>query len=90
MNEELLEIQVWGGVLCGGRRSGASGRPQAEDELLGLAYVPLVDLLSHCNKTDTQIRYLTNIEVKVKYSPQKVTNLHCWRIVAFLGFQHSK
>ena len=81
---------MWGGVLCGGRRSGASGRPQAEDELLGLAYVPLVDLLSHCNKTDTLIRYLTNIEVKVKYSPQKVTNLHCWRIVTFLGFHHSK
>ena len=68
MNEEPLEIQVWGGVLCGGRRSGPSGRPQAEDELLGLAYVPLVDLLSHCNKTNTLIRYLMDIEVKVKYS----------------------
>ena len=57
MNEEPLEIQVWGGVLCGGRRSAASGRPQAEDELLGLAYVPLVELLSHYDRSEALIRY---------------------------------
>lgn len=64
MNEEPLEIQVWGGVLYGGRRSAASGRPQAEDELLGLAYVPLVELLSHCGRSEALIRYLMVDKVK--------------------------
>ena len=51
-------------MSVGGRRSAASGRPQAEDELLGLAYVPLVELLTHCGRSEALIRYLMVDKVK--------------------------
>lgn len=56
LNEESLEIQVWGGVVTGRRKSGAEGRPRAEDTLLGLAYVPLGELLGHWDESGPQIR----------------------------------
>jgi len=57
LNEESLEIQVWGGVVSRWTKSEAEGRPCAEDKLLGLAYVPLGKLLGHWDRSGPQIRW---------------------------------
>ena len=58
LSEETLEVQVWVTVLLAGGEQDHRDLPGADDQLMGVARVPLLDLLSVKEERETAVRLL--------------------------------